>query len=287
MEFNMDDSQSKLNRSPDEYISMLKRSNIFTERLIRNAIRHLGLFDGCQILDVPCGIGYHSIWMTEEHSNVNALGADITEEHLCYAKELATEKNVNDRVTFKSEDIRSLSFEDNSFDFLWCCNGIWPGSPEQGCVAREPYQILDELKRVLKPGGKIAILFWTSHKLLPGYPLLESALNATLAANHILPDEDTKPELHIMRATQWLKQAGLKYAKANTFVMDVMGPFFEEEAESMVQILNTFWGKAEKEISSDLKRQYKTIINPNTEQFIFHQEGYTGFVTYTMFTGIK
>ena len=274
-------------RPPDRYVAMLKRSNTFTERLVRKAIRHLGLFDGCRILDVPCGIGSHSVWMAGENPKVTVIGGDIAEEHLGYAKELAARKEVNDRVAFQPEDIRNLSFEDNTFDFLWCCNGIWPGSPELGCIAREPYNILDELKRVLKPGGTLAILFWTSHRLLSGYPLLESALNATFGANHILPGCDVRPELHIMRTPGWLERAGLKQVRATTFVMDVQGPFSEEETGSMVQILNSFWAKAEKEISSDLRRQYQTITDPDSDDFIFRQEGYTGFVTYTMFTGIK
>ena len=41
--------------------------------------------------------------------------------------------------------------------------------------------LVKELARVVKPGGSVALLAWSSEKLLPGHPLLEGHLNATSA----------------------------------------------------------------------------------------------------------
>ncbi len=269
---------------PQEYAALLEISNSITEKAMREAVRSLGLFAGALVLDVPCGIGSHSIWMGEENARINVLGVDISEAHLAYARELAARKGVKGNVIFEKGDIWHLAYEDNSFDFVWCCDGLWIGSPETGSIAQEPYTILGELMRVVRPGGKIALLFWTCRRLLPGYPLLESALDATWAANAPVT-RGMSPEFHIMRAPLWLKKAGCRNIQVNSFVANVRGPFSEKDAAATLLMMNMSWEHAEAEVSPELWAQYKAITNPDSDAFILRQEEYAGFIVYTMFTG--
>ena len=166
----MMDNKKPASRPPEEYICMLDISNRLTEKAMRDAIRELGLFDGCRVLDLPCGIGNHSLWMADECPAADITGMDIAEEHLAYAVKLAAEQKIYGRVSFEKGDMKKPAIADDGFDFLWCCDGLWPGSPEQGCINEEPYTVLKEFKRIVKPGGTIALVFWTAQKLLPGYP---------------------------------------------------------------------------------------------------------------------
>lgn len=270
--------------APQEYATVMEMTNAITEKAAREAIRALGLFAGAKVLDVPCGIGNHSMWMVEENATISVLGVDISEAHLARARELAARKGVKGNLVFEKGDIQSLAYEDDAFDFVWCCDGLWIGGPESGSVAQEPYAILGELMRVVRPGGKIALLFWTGQRLLPGYPLLESALGATWAANAPMSRE-VSPEFHAMRAPLWLKKAGCRNVQANSFVADVRGPFSEKDVTAMLSTMTMFWECAEAEVSPELWAQYTAITDPDSDAFILRQEGYAGFIVYTMFTG--
>lgn len=271
--------------TPEEYIRRLGITNALTEKIIRHAVHHLGLFPGCTILDVPCGIGNHASWMLEESEEAYVTGIDISKEHLAYAKQLLKSRSVKGSISLERGDMTNLAFNDNTFDFVWCCNGLWIGDPEMGYLATEPYQILNEFKRITKPGGTIALLYSTSRKLLPGYPLLESALSATFASHYLPLNAEINPEDHIMRAPLWLNNIGLKKVEAKTFVTDLQGPFSEEKLRDIACILDMFWGKAENEVHPEMWKQYQALSNADSKDYIFRLKGYAGFITYTMFTG--
>ena len=274
------------NYMPDtsEYIRNLEAGNRLTETAIRAAIAALGLFDGAKILDVPCGIGNHAVWMAEHNDRINITGVDFSEDHIEHAAKAAVQRGCPVSINFEKGDINNLCYDDNSFDYIWCCDGLWPGPPETGCLCEQPFDILKEFIRITKPGGKIAVLFWSSQKLLPGYPLVEAALNSTLSANFpVRPGAD--PDLHMMRAPLWFENTGLKDVKAQTFVADICAPLSGETKSDLAYILNMFWSRAEEEVETEIWNKYKEISSCDSGNFILNQKGYSAFGTYTMFTG--
>ena len=69
--------------------------------------------------------------------------------------------------------------------------------------------MLKEMRRVLKPGGILAVAAWSSEKLLPGYPRLEARLGATapgIAPFHAGRD----PALHFQHGLGWFRKLGLE-----------------------------------------------------------------------------
>lgn len=222
--------------------------------------------------------------MFEENPNINVIGTDLKEEHLVYAKELVQQKGGQNQPVFKKGDMNKFEFDNNCFDFIWCCDGLWSGPAEMGCAAEEPYDILASMARITKSGGKIAVLFWSSQKLIPGYPLLEAALNSTLGANVPVTPE-SNPELHFMRTPLWLKKTGLTNIKVHIFTSDIQGPLSSQAKNDMHNLFNMFWARAENEVAAEVWKQYKELTNPDSSDYIFKQEDYVGFITYTMFTG--
>ena len=266
------------------YIKTLENTGRLSEPAIRKAIKTLQFSKESKILDVPCGTGNHIKWMLEEYPEVNITGFDIAEEQIEYAKHKIAEADKTNSCKFITGDMNQLNFADNTFDLVWCCDGLWAGPKELGCPAEEPYDILDDMFTITKTGGKIAILFWSSQKLLPGYPFIESALNSTVLANSPFSPK-SKPGQHFMRAPAWMRKVGLKNIQVQTFVADIYAPLDENKKEGLLTLFNMFWANAEQEVSKEIWKDYKNITNPESEEYILNNKDYTAMLTYTMFTG--
>ncbi|HPI90408.1 MAG TPA: methyltransferase domain-containing protein [Spirochaetota bacterium] len=272
--------------SAEQYIKSLKLANSLTENAIRSAIDCFGITEGSMVLDVPCGIGRHSIWMAEQVPRLTVIGGDISEEHLACATEMIQSNKTTGSINFEKRELHSLSDKNDLYDFIWCCDGLWIGDPEQGAIDTTPYSILNEFKRVLRSGGKVAILFWSDQKLLPGYPFLEAALKATMSANRPLNPSSAR-EFHSFKAGAWLSRTGFTGIACRNFPVDLSGQLSEDQKAALLMSLNMLYGAAAKEISADLREQYLNITDPTGGEYILSDENYAGFVMYTMFVGLK
>ncbi len=96
------------------------------------------------ILEIGIGTGLSLPLYRED---IQITGIDISDKMLEKAKELATEKNLNDRVQLKVMDAADLEFEENSFDFIVA---MYVAS-----VVPDVNLFLEELTRVAKPNAKI------------------------------------------------------------------------------------------------------------------------------------
>lgn len=263
------------------YVKALKASNELSKEAVCSAIDDMKLFDNAKILDVPCGNGNQTLWMLQNNPNIDVTAVDIGSKQLEYAKNLISKRIPNALCKFAQDDINKLNFEDNSFDIVWCCNGLWAGSKEIGCLAEEPYDILKNFKRMTRTGGKIIVLFWSSQKLFPGYPFVETALNATKIANR--PMEETKnPELHMLNAGKWLKKVGLKNIQIKTYVANLHQL---KDKNALQMIFPMFYEGTQEEVKPEIWQKYQEIIDPTSKNCVFTQEDYAGFITYTAFVG--
>ena len=250
-----------------------------TEPAIRSAIRALELPPGSRGLDAGCGVGTHTLWLAEAISPGGTVtGVDISPGCLARAQETASRSGLAERVAFQYADMNDLAFEDDAFDWAWNADTLWP------VAGKDPLPLVHELVRVVKPGGTVAILFWSSQRLLPGYPLLEARLNATRAANFPYTS-DTNPELHILRALGWLQRAGLEELKARTFVADVQAPLGDAARNALTGSFQMFWGKAEPEVASEDWAAFQRLCRPGSQDFVLNLPGYYAFITYTLFCG--
>ena len=106
-----------------------------------------------KVLDVGCGFGGTSRYLARAlgpESEVTAI--TLSPKQVERANELAIEQDTHN-VKFMVEDALEMpSFPDNSFDIVWAC--------ESGEHMPDKKKYIDQMMRVLKPGGKFVMAVW-------------------------------------------------------------------------------------------------------------------------------
>jgi ubiquinone/menaquinone biosynthesis C-methylase UbiE len=101
---------------------------------------------GGNVLEVAPGPGYLAIELAKLGS-YHIVGLDISKSFVQIATENAAKAGVE--VTFRQGNASAMPFDDGSFDFIYCRAAFKNFS--------EPVQAINEMYRVLKPGGKAVI----------------------------------------------------------------------------------------------------------------------------------
>jgi len=110
-----------------------------------------------QVLDVGCGRGLLLVGAAKKLNTGKAVGIDIwrgvdqSGHNPAIALESARREGVEDRVEVKEADERDIPFEGSRFDVVLSSLVI------HNIPRRERARALEEMVRVLKPGGRLAI----------------------------------------------------------------------------------------------------------------------------------
>jgi ubiquinone/menaquinone biosynthesis C-methylase UbiE len=102
---------------------------------------------GGSVLEVAPGPGYFAIELAKL-GDYKISGLDISKTFVDIARTNAAKAGVH--VDFQQGNASNMPFPDESFDFLVCCAAFKNFT--------EPQRALDEMYRVLKPGGKALIV---------------------------------------------------------------------------------------------------------------------------------
>jgi ubiquinone/menaquinone biosynthesis C-methylase UbiE len=124
---------------------LLERQN---ERIVVRLLELMRPAAGASLLDAGCGVGSHL--MRFARRGFECTGVDISQTVLEQARENLERNHLSAGVRLSCEAMEKLSFADESFDLVHC-RGVLMHIPEWK-------RALAELVRVLKPGGRIAVL---------------------------------------------------------------------------------------------------------------------------------
>ncbi|MBU0514241.1 MAG: methyltransferase domain-containing protein [Proteobacteria bacterium] len=250
------------------------------EPLLRSAIRTWSPSPGSRGLDAGCGIGLPALLLAEAVGpDGRVVGLDLSPGLLAYAETAAERSGLSDRMSWQRGDVNRLPFHDECFDWAWSVDCV-------GYMPRDPLPLIREMARVVRPGGVVAVMAWSSQQLLPGYPALETRLNAT--ATGIAPFvQGMRPERHFPRGAGWFGQAGLSDASAHTFVGQVQAPLTDEQRRALTCLFEMRWEGARSEATPGDWAEYQRLCRPESSDFILNIPDYYAFFTYTLLHGRK
>jgi len=135
-----------------------------------------------KVLDVGCGSGLLLNEAARQLSTGKATGIDIWAPHSGGGNYTLLMKNakaegVADKIEFKQADVRKLPFSDASFDVIVSSGALHHISRDR----TEHEQAINEILRVLKPGGRIALMDITH--MIEGYASSMKAKDVTSEVN--------------------------------------------------------------------------------------------------------
>jgi SAM-dependent methyltransferase len=268
-----------------EYAQRLAEIEPLRSAAIRGAIDALSLPSGSRGLDAGCGIGLHTCLLAERVGpEGHVTGLDRSPAFVYLATQRAVEAGLDRRTALVVGDLTAIEYPDDAFDWLWCNDALWPGPEQIGCPTDNPLPVVRDFARVVRPGGTVALVYWSSQRLLPGYPALEARLSA--APQTFAPyREGMRPELHCMRALGWLKAAGLCDRSARTFVAEVQAPLNAVQRRALEVTLDMFWGEAQDEVSAEDWALFQQLRQAGSGQCVLDASDYYALLTYTVFCG--
>lgn len=114
------------------------------------AVDQMNIRNGMRIADIACGTGMMSKEALTKYPSLEIEGLDFSEEMLRQGHKRLTALGMIDRVNLTHGDAMDLPYEDNRFDAAMSAFLLRnvPSIPKA----------LDEMKRVVKPGGKVVAL---------------------------------------------------------------------------------------------------------------------------------
>jgi len=173
----------------------------------KKAIQQLRKQNPESILDVATGTGDMAILACKLPGVKKIIGIDISDGMLEMGKKKIENLGLQNRIELLNGDSEAIIFENNSFDAVTVAFGVRNfQNLEIG---------LNEIKRVLKPGGKLIILEFTKPKL----PVIKNFYNFYL--NVITP---------------WIGKLVSKNKTAYRYLNDSVQKF--PEGKDFVEILN-------------------------------------------------
>lgn len=116
-----------------------------------------------EIIDVGCGIGGSSLYLAAKYK-ASVTGVTLSPVQAQRARDRARFAGFADSTRFFVADALQMPFADNAFDFVW--------SLESGEHMPGKVKFMQELCRVLKPGGKLLMVTWC-HRPIEQQPLTE------------------------------------------------------------------------------------------------------------------
>jgi ubiquinone/menaquinone biosynthesis C-methylase UbiE len=129
-----------------------KQSATMGSAMTEAIVRAADVRPGMAVLDVACGTGEPAISIASLLAGKGSVvGIDVSSQSLKIADERAAARGLTN-ISFRQADAHDLPFANRAFDRITSRLGVM--------FFADPPRTFSEMHRVLKPGGRVALLAW-------------------------------------------------------------------------------------------------------------------------------
>lgn len=258
--------------------------NRFMEPALRSAISQLALPPGSIGLDAGSGPGgVLHLLDTAMGAVGHIIATDVSPELLMIAQEEIQSHNLQDRVTLFCADLgQRLPLPNDSLDWIWTADVLSSEGEKRGFP--EPADVIKEMARVVKPGGRIAIFLGNrlGAVYLPGHAHIENCLATAVNLNYRKQDH-FHPAFHNENVLGWMRTAGLTQLRISAHITEYQSPLHPD----VIRYIQKFIFQAEYSPSVELKQyahgiglsedewqMWLDISDPHSPNYILTQPDY-------------
>jgi ubiquinone/menaquinone biosynthesis C-methylase UbiE len=233
---------------------------------LRAMVDALPLRPGDYVLDMPCGDGAYTVLLAEKvGSSGRVVGIDLSASYLELARAYAHQSAVAGHTRFQIGDIASLPFDDNTFDLIWCAQSMYS--------LPDPLGVLRELRRVVRPGGTVAVFENdTLHQILLPWPAelelvvrqaqLRSLATRSPAASKFFIGRD-------LRST--FAAAGLKNSIVTPYTSIRHAPLSADERIYLAWYFADLGSHARIHLHPDAGAWFERLLDPTSAEYLLDQ----------------
>lgn len=247
---------------PDPYLAAYQAA--FRPEL-EAAVRAYRLPDGARVLDSPCGDGFYTALFAGHLRRGTLVAADLSADCLARARAAVRPASPDLAVEFTRADAYRLPFDDDSFDLVWCAQSF--------ITLDDPVRALRELGRVVRPGGRVAVLETDEyhHVLLPWPVGLELAVYRAVReeSRHRFGTGGKYAQSRRLRAG--FLEAGLAPAGRRTVAADRAAPFGPAEREFLAQHLGYLREFVRPELTPREMAELERATDPDGPESLFNR----------------
>jgi ubiquinone/menaquinone biosynthesis C-methylase UbiE len=235
----------------------------------------VGIEPGWRVLDAGCGSGSYLPLLTElvgRSGHVAAL--DLASDNIALVEKRLSGWDLPCPVEARTASLRALPYSDDAFDAVWCANTTLHFGNE------ELPSVLAELRRVVRPGGLVAVKDLDTNLLrfYPADPFLVFHLSESgLSGLHA--ERETAESIGSLRGRElrrWLERSGLTEVWQRTTLIERWAPLRSVERQFFGDWLAYLAGLAEKRgvPKADLAA-WRSVRDPDAPDYLLdHPEFY-------------
>jgi arsenite methyltransferase len=245
-------------------------------------VRAVGIQTNWHVLDAGCGVGSFLPLLADlvgHEGRVTAI--DIDSDNIQQSKQLVQRFQLEHSIRVVEGKVTSLLFEDNTFDAVWCANVTQYLADDEFAAA------LNEMIRVVKPGGLIAVKEFdmTAWQYQPSDPYLMFRL---WAAHRTLGSGLTNGTLRPHQFRTWFQNAGLTDIRLKSFVSETQAPLRPADKRYIQNLLVWLAKNAETaEISEDDRQAWQDMADLNAVDHILNRPDFYAKESHILAVGMK
>lgn len=224
-------------------------------------IAGLPIAPGDRVLEVACGDGDFARRLARHVGPAGSVTAvDISPAYLELARETVRRPPSSGRVHLAAARIEQLPFADDTFDLAWCAQSFYS--------LPDPVEALRSLRRVVRPGGTVAVLENDTlhHVLLPWPVGIELAVRRAELAE-LVEESDRPGKFYVgRRLSQLFRAAGFAACAVQTWASNRQAPLGDAERTFLEEYLRKLRDRVADRLDPEMLARFDRLLDPGSGQ---------------------